>query len=115
MLSYYYRMNVIIAKIIIGIYKMYGLFEDEDDVFTGSIKSKLMDVLFNANNDVVRFELEKFIDRAAALELLLSKKFGEDVDESELKKFAFSNADEIEIRSKSLSIELMGAILSQSE
>lgn len=93
---------------------MYGLFEDEDDIFVGSPKSKLMDVIFNANNDVVRYELEKFIDRTAAMELLIANRLGEDLDK-ELKNFMRSNGDEVENYAKSLYIELMGAILSQSE
>jgi hypothetical protein len=93
---------------------MYGLFEDEDDIFMGSPKSKLMDVIFNANNDVVRYELEKFIDRTAAMELLIANKLGEDLDK-ELKNFMRSNGDEVENYAKNLYIELMGAILSQSE
>ncbi|MCK9454353.1 MAG: DUF2018 family protein [Sulfurimonas sp.] len=93
---------------------MYGLFEDEDDIFMGSPKSKLMDILFNANNDVVRHELEKFIDRAAAMELMMIEKFGEDVDK-DIKRFMISNMDDTQDHAKSLYIELMGAILSQSE
>jgi hypothetical protein len=93
---------------------MYGLFEDEDDIFMGSPKSKLMDVVFNANNDVVRYELEKFINRAAAMELMMIEKFGEDVD-TDIKRFMLSEMGDIENRAKSLYIELMGAILSQSE
>jgi len=93
---------------------MYGLFEDEDDIFVGSPKSKLMDVIFNANNDVVRYELQKFIDRTAAIELLVADKLGEDL-EREIKSFMYANEDEVENHAKSLYIELMGAILSQSE
>mgnify|MGYP002711976542 CR=1 FL=1 len=93
---------------------MYGLFEDEDDIFMGSPKSKLMDVLFNANNDVVRNELQNFIDRTAALELLVSEKFGDDIDR-EIHTFLVSNKDEVEDHAKSLYIEMMGKILSQSE
>jgi len=56
---------------------MYGLFDDEDDLLTGSPKSKLMDIVFNANNDVVRYELENFIDRAAAMEMMIREKCGD--------------------------------------
>ena len=93
---------------------MYGLFEDEDDIFMGSPKSKLMDVLFNANNDRVRHELEKFIDRTAAMELMLNKHIGDDVH-GEVDKYVTMNRDEVEEKAKSLYIELMGEILSQSE
>jgi hypothetical protein len=93
---------------------MYNLFEDEDDIFMGSPKSKLMDVVFNANNDRVRAELQNFIDRTAAMELMMAEKFGEDVD-LDIKRFMTSNRDEVENHAKSLYIELMGTILSQSE
>ncbi|MFA5454922.1 MAG: DUF2018 family protein [Sulfurimonas sp.] len=93
---------------------MYGLFEDEDDIFMGSPKSKLMDVIFNANNDVVRYELQKFIDRTAAIELMMADKFSQDMDR-EIQSFMHSRGDEVENHAKSLYIELMGAILSQSE
>lgn len=93
---------------------MYGLFEDEDDVFMGSPKSKMMDVVFNANNDIVRHELEKFIDTTAAMELMLSKYIGDDIH-GEVNKFVASNSAEVEQKAKSLYIEIMGEILSQSE
>lgn len=94
---------------------MFGLLEDEDDIFMGSPQSKLMDVIFNANNDRVRHEIQKFIDRTAALELLVSQKLGADIDEVELSRFMLSNQQEVSDHAKSLYIELMGAILSQSE
>ncbi|MDD5400031.1 MAG: DUF2018 family protein [Sulfurimonas sp.] len=93
---------------------MYGLFEDEDDIFMGSPKSKLMDVIFNANNDRVRAELQNFIDRTAAMELMMTEKFGENVDR-DIQRFMLSSRDEVDEHSKSLYIELMGTILSQSE
>ncbi|MFA6191200.1 MAG: DUF2018 family protein [Sulfurimonas sp.] len=93
---------------------MYGMFEDEDDIFMGSPKSKFMDVVFNANNDRVRHELEIFIDKVAAMELMLSQHVGDDIDR-EIKRFTISNQSDVETKAKSLYIELMGAILSQSE
>ncbi len=39
--------------------KFAALLEDEDDIFLGSPKSGIFDVVFNANNDVVRSELEE--------------------------------------------------------
>ncbi|MDO8453131.1 MAG: DUF2018 family protein [Sulfurimonas sp.] len=93
---------------------MYGMFEDEDDIFMGSPKSKFMDVVFNANNDIVRQELEIFMDKFAAMELMLSQHVGDDIDK-EVKRFAVSNQSDVDTKAKSLYIELMGAILSQSE
>jgi hypothetical protein len=93
---------------------MYGMFEDEDDIFMGSPKSKFMDVVFNANNDIVRNELEIFIEKYAVMELMLEKHVGDDID-TEIKKFIFQNRDSVDTKTKSLYIELMGSILSQSE
>ncbi|MCK9491361.1 MAG: DUF2018 family protein [Sulfurimonas sp.] len=94
--------------------KYSALFEDEDDVFLGSPTSKLMDILFNANNDVVRFDLENFMKKRAAMELLLEEHLGEDFL-NKVDQFILSNQDEVENKLKSLSIELMGEIVSKSE
>ncbi|WP_321778604.1 DUF2018 family protein [Sulfurimonas sp.] len=93
---------------------MYGLFEDENDIFMGSPESKLMDIMFNANNDVVRFDLTNFIRRRAAMELVLEKQLGEDYDDK-ISRFMGSDRDEVETKMKSLCIELMGEIVSKSE
>ena len=94
--------------------KYSALFEDEDDVFLGSPVSKLMDIIFNANNDVVRFDLENFMRRRAALEMVLEEKLGEEYAR-EIDIFMVENRDAVEIKTKSLSIELMGEIVSKSE
>jgi hypothetical protein len=91
-----------------------ALFEDEDDVFLGSPTSKLMDIIFNANNDVVRFDLENFIRRRAALEMVLEEHLGEDY-ETKVDLYMTQNRDAVESKTKSLSIELMGEIVSKSE
>ncbi|NOR58888.1 MAG: DUF2018 family protein [Sulfurimonas sp.] len=94
--------------------KYSALFEDEDDVFLGSQTSKLMDIIFNANNDVVRFDLENFMKRRAALEMVLEEKLGEDYGR-EVDIFMVENREAVESKTKSLSIELMGEIVSKSE
>ena len=94
--------------------KYSALFEDEDDLFLGSPVSKLMDIIFNANNDVVRFDLENFMRRRAALEMVLEEKLGEDFGDK-IDIFMVENRDEVETKMKSLSIELMGEIVSKSE
>ncbi|MFK5937494.1 MAG: DUF2018 family protein [Sulfurimonas sp.] len=94
--------------------KYSALFEDEDDIFSGSPKSKLMDVIFNANNDIVIQELANFITKSATMELLLEKHVGEDIDAA-VKNYDAHNMGESDEKAKSLYIELMGSILSQSE
>ena len=93
---------------------MYGIFEDEDDVFMGSPESKLMDIIFNANNDVVRYDLTNFIRDRAVMEMVLDDQLGEDFQEK-LKVYMVENRDSVETKMKSLCIELMGEIVSKSE
>ena len=94
--------------------KYAALFEDEDDVFLGTPESKLMDVIFTANNDVVRHDLASFIRRRAAMEVLMAEKLGEGFDQ-EIDNILFSKSMEIEEKMKSLCIELTGEIVSKSE
>ncbi len=93
---------------------MYNIFEDEDDIFMGSPKSKFLDVVFNANRGVAEYELERLIERMAILELMLNH---EDVEmlEKEIAQFAWDKKDEVEVKAKSLYIESMGNILTQCE
>ncbi|NPA66546.1 MAG: DUF2018 family protein [Epsilonproteobacteria bacterium] len=90
-----------------------ALLEDENDIFGGTPKSKFMDVIFHANNDIVRQELEKMVYRMAAMEVALEKQ-GQDVDEV-VKEIQFEAGSEVEDTAKSIYIEVMGNILSQSE
>jgi hypothetical protein len=91
-----------------------ALFEDEDDIFGGSPRSKFMDVVFNANNDVVKMELEKFIEKVAAMELMLEEQVGEDIDTA-VSRYTNEHLDAVAEKTKSIYVELMGAVLSQSE
>jgi len=91
-----------------------ALFEDEEDIFGGSPKSKFMDVIFNANNDIVRQELAKFIEKAAAMEAMLEEQHGDDLDRA-ISQYQFENQDKCDAITKSIYIEIMGEILSQSE
>ena len=90
-----------------------ALLEDEGDIFGGTPKSKFMDVVFNANNDVVKQELEKLVYKMAAMEVALEKA-GQDVD-AVIKELQFENGSEVEEVAKSIFVETMGNILSQSE
>ena len=94
--------------------KYEALFEDEENIFGGSPKSKCMDAIFTANNDVVRFELENLIEKMATMELMLEKHVGDDINRA-VEQFRFENASECETKAKSLFIELTGDIVSKSE
>jgi len=91
-----------------------ALFEDEDDIFGGSPKSKFMDVVFNANNDIVRAELEKMIQKMATMEAMLEEQYGDSLDRT-INQYYIQNQDTCDNVTKSIYIEVMGEILSQSE
>jgi len=92
-----------------------SLFEDEDDIFGGSPRSKFMDIVFNANRGVATHELQNLIERMAALELLLGETMDDETLERRVKQLMFDKADEINALAKEFYIESMGNILTQSE
>ncbi|MDD2383787.1 MAG: DUF2018 family protein [Sulfurospirillaceae bacterium] len=94
------------------------LYEDEDDLFMGSPKSKFFDIVFNANRDIVKEQLLKIADRYCAMELLLEKLLPEEGEigiDSLIKKSLYEDADEIHQRMMDFFIGNVGSILSQNE
>lgn len=86
--------------------------EDEDDIFTGSPKSKYFDISNQANNEIVEDEFDKLLEKLAVMEILLSKDKDEDFDINKvIKQYVFENADEILEMKKGLYIELTGDIV----
>jgi hypothetical protein len=94
---------------------MYNLFEDEDDIFQGSPKSKFLDIVFNANRDLVHNELERLMARMAAMELLLQETHGEEGIDRVIQNVQFERADEIDMMAKNLYIISVGNVLTQNE
>ena len=93
-----------------------ALFEDEDDIFLGSPKSKFMDTVYNANQDQAMNELEIIIERMASMEILMEEKFGSIEDlEKEIRNMRLSRFEEVEAQAKNAYIVHTGSILSQSE
>ncbi len=88
------------------------LLEDEDDIFTGSAKSKYFDIVNQTNNEIVQDEFDKLLEKVAVMELLLSKDKDVDFDiNSVIKDYVFKNMDEVEQMKKDLYIELTGDIV----
>lgn len=86
--------------------------EDEDDIFFGSPKSKFFDIVQEASRDIVEEELDKVIEKLAALELILSKGKDEDFDiNSYIKEFSKNNQDELKSMKKGLYMEFAGEII----
>ncbi len=92
-----------------------ALFEDEGDIFGGSPRSKFMDIVFNANRSVAEGELQRLIERMAAMEKILSETMEDAALERAIRQVQFEEADAVNALAKELYIESMGNVLSQSE
>lgn len=88
------------------------LLEDEDDIFTGTPKSKYFDVTRQASKEVVEDEFDKLLEKVAVMEKLLTEIKGEDFDISnEVRTQVLTNSEEIERMKKGLYLELTGDII----
>jgi hypothetical protein len=94
--------------------KYAALFEDDDDIFLGSPKSKFLDIVFNANNNLVKEELASIVERMAAMEIMLDEKVGGDW-ERQLATNDYNRRSEVDEKAKSLYIEYTGNVLSKNE
>lgn len=94
---------------------MYNLFEDEEDIFQGSPKSKFLDIVFNANSDLVHTELARIMERMAAMELMLQEQYGEDEIDEVIRKFEFERSVDVDMMAKNLYIISVGNVLSRNE
>lgn len=93
-----------------------SLFEDEDNIFGGTPQSKFFDTLKVGNQNLVKDEIHRIIERQAAMEILLTEKFGEsDVWDKLLATNDYTRASEVDEKTKSLYIEYMGNIISRNE
>ena len=91
--------------------KYEALFEDEDNIFGGTPESKYHDIANNANDEVVKDEFNKIIQKFAIMEALLREKFdGDDLDKM-IANYGFENSVEVENMKKGLYIEFTGKIV----
>lgn len=91
------------------------LYEDEDDFFMGSPKSKFFDILFHANQELVKNKLLEIIERYSAMEYLLEKHLGEMEAHRAIETVLFEETDTIVNRNNDLFIASVGEILTQNE
>ena len=89
-----------------------ALFEDEDNIFGGSPKSKYHDIASQANDEIVKDEFDKIVAKYAYMEMMLSKDKGWDYDVfRDFPQFELENSRELEEKKKSLYIEFTGEIV----
>ncbi len=88
-----------------------ALFEDEDNIFGGSPKSKFWDITNQASDDLVKDQIDKFFERFTVMEMLLTEQHGEDGLNKLIQDFAFENGEELDHMKKSTYVELTGEIV----
>jgi len=93
---------------------MTTMFNDVDDFLHENPRDKFFDIVFNANNDIVRLELEKIVQQFVAMESILEQIHGEELD-SKIKNEIYSNPDKNLEDMGGFYMTKMGDILSQSE
>ena len=90
------------------------MFNDVDDFLHSNPRDKFFDVVFNANNDISRLELEKVVQQFVAMESMLEKIHGENLD-NEIRNEIIKNPDDNFQKMSGFYMTKMGDILSQSE
>jgi hypothetical protein len=93
----------------------YNIFEDEDDFFMGSPKSKFIDIIYNANRNLAEAELVRIMRRLAATELLLGEFIDEDEIDRKVEQFLLSEEGKVDEYVKNIYIEHVGNVLSANE
>jgi hypothetical protein len=94
---------------------MYNIFEDEDDLFMGSPKSKFIDIIYNANRNLAEAELERIMRRLAATELLLGEFINEDEIDRKVERYLLNEEGKVDEYVKNIYIEHVGNVLSANE
>lgn len=88
-------------------------FDEEDEIFGGTPRSKFFDIIYNANRNLVEFELEKMVERYKAMETLLEQ-FDENFDLS-VKNHIIQNPHLIDEAKNDFYIGFVGDVLSNNE
>ena len=90
-----------------------NIFDDEDDAFVGTPKSNFFSISRTANQNIVEMEIDKMFRRFAVAEKILEEK-GLDEEHEKLMRAMIIDT-ELDDRTNSLYIELVGNIVTQCE
>ena len=87
---------------------------DDDDIFAGNPQDNFFDIVYNANRNLVEFEIEKLVEKLLICEELLKKNGVEDIDK-EVLQYKYNNLDKLEVLKRDEFMHLTGNIVSQNE
>lgn len=91
--------------------KFDALFEDENDIFVGTPKSKYWDIARQMSQDTAEIHMDELIERIAVMERMLMEHHHEEELNDKIKQFSFHNSVVIEDHKKSLYMEFAGELL----
>lgn len=88
-----------------------ALFEDEDDIFSGSPQSKYWDIAKQVSEDLYRYDFDEIMTKIAVMEKMLMQQHAEDDLNRIIDTYAIMNQSEIEEHKKSLYMEYAGRLI----
>ena len=88
-----------------------ALFEDEDNIFGGTPESKYHDIAAQANDEIVKDEFNKIVQKFAIMEAMLREKYEDEDLDRMITQYGFDNSMEVENMKKGLYIEFTGNIV----
>ncbi|MEA3420018.1 MAG: DUF2018 family protein [Campylobacterota bacterium] len=90
-----------------------NIFDEEDDYLVSTPKSNYFSIAKTANQNIVEMEVEKMFQRLAIAEKIMEERGLEEEHENLLKSMVID--PELENRTNSIFIELVGNIVTQCE
>jgi flagellin-specific chaperone FliS len=90
-----------------------NIFDEEDDYMVSTPKSNYFSIVKTANQNIVEMEVEKMFQRLAIAEKIMEERGLEEEHENLLKAMVIDK--ELEDRTNSIFIELVGNIVTQCE
>lgn len=88
-----------------------ALFEDEENIFGGTPESKYHDIASQANDEIVKDEFNKIVQKFAIMEAMLRDLDDTDDLDRRIVQYGFDKSMEVENMKKGLYIEFTGNIV----
>lgn len=88
-----------------------ALFEDENDIFGGTPRSKFWDIVRQANNDLIEDQFDIIFEKFAMMEMMLQKHYSDEEIEKIMRSLPYTENSDLENQKKSLYIAFTGDIV----
>jgi hypothetical protein len=90
-----------------------ALFEDEEDIFSGTPQSKYWDIAAHITPERIEYEFDLILTKMAAMEEMLMAQHDEESLDKIIHRYGLENAQAVENRKKSLYMEYAGNLIYQ--